>query len=231
MKHLVAVGAHAGDMEITAGAVIAGHVRRGGKATLVHLSLGDKGHPQLAPDQYGPQKRQEAERAAAELGADVRFLDYRDAEIFAGEGSILAVAEVLRELQADAVITHWKHSIHPDHTACHQIVTEATFYASVPHLPLPHRRHPVRALYYAENWEDRFEFDPYLSINVSDDVAAWERSVTAYALFRGEVVNWPYLEYYQSLLRLRGALAGCRFAQAFMVPRERMQVVRSSLLE
>ena len=162
--------------------------------------LGDGPSP-LTPAEYGPQKRTEAERAAAALGAEVCFLDFRDAEIFCSEASILTVADTLRALQADAVITHWRESIHPDHSECHRIVTEATFYASVPHLPRPHPNHPVRALYYAENWEDRFGFDPYLSIDVSEDVATWEQSVTQYALFRGEVVAWPYLDYYRSLLR------------------------------
>lgn len=229
MKHLVAVGAHAGDMEISAGAAIAGHVRQGGRATLVHLSLGDKGHPRLTPAQYGPQKREEAERAAAALGAQVRFMDFRDAEIFCSEASILAVADALRDLQADLVITHWRESIHPDHTECHRIVTEAVFYASVPHLPRPHPNHPVRGLHYAENWEDRFGFDPYLYIDVTEDVQTWERSVTQYALFRGEVVSWPYLDYYRSLLRLRGCLCGRQYAQAFAIPERDKRLIRSSL--
>lgn len=231
MKHLVVVGAHAGDAEITAGAVVARHVRRGGTATLVHLSLGDKGHPKLTPAEYGPQKREEAEKAAAELGAGVRFLPYRDAEIFCSEESIMAVADVLRELKADAVITHWGKSIHPDHAQCHRIVTEAVFYASVPHLERPHPNHPCWSLYYAENWEDRFGFEPYLSVDVTEDVDAWERSVAHYALFRGEVVGWPYMDYYRSLLRLRGCLAGCKYAQAFAVPEESRRVIRGALLD
>jgi len=230
MSHLVAVGAHAGDMEITAGAAIAGHIRRGGTATFVHLSLGDKGHPKLAPEEYGPQKHAEAERAAAALGAGVRFLPFRDAEIFTSEESILAVADVLRELKADSVITHWRESIHPDHTACHHIVTEATFYASVPHLPRPQPEHWVRGLYYAENWEDRFAFEPYVSVDVTEDVGAWERCVSEYALFRGEVVGWPYMDYYRSLLRMRGCLSGKQYAQAFMVPDRERRLIRGSLV-
>lgn len=231
MKHLVAVGAHAGDMEITAGAVIAAHVRGGGKATLLHLSLGDKGHPSLPPDQYGPQKREEGVRAADALGADVRFLSFRDAEIFCTPESILAVADVLRELKADAVITHWGQGIHPDHRECHRMVTEALFYASVPYLQCACPPYAPHGLYYAENWEDRFGFEPYLSVTVNEaDVAAWEQCVAQYALFRGEVVNWPYLDYYRSLLRMRGALAGSQYAQAFAVPEERRRLIRSSLL-
>ncbi|MDH7568126.1 MAG: PIG-L family deacetylase [Armatimonadota bacterium] len=230
MKHLVAVGAHAGDMEITAGAVVAGHVRRGGKATFLHLSLGDKGHPKLAPAEYALQKRAEAERAAAAVGAEAFFLPYRDAEIFCNEATILEVADALRALKADVVITHWGESIHPDHTACHRIVTEALFYTAVPHLKRPHPNHPARGPYYAENWEDRFGFEPYVYVDVSEDYDAWEACVREYALFRGEVVNWPYLDYYRSLLRLRGCLAGCRYAQAFAVPEKEKRVTRASLV-
>ena len=69
---LLAVGAHAGDMEASCGAVLAKHARRGDTVVLLHLTLGEGGNPALAPAAYGEQKRREAEAVASSMGARVR---------------------------------------------------------------------------------------------------------------------------------------------------------------
>lgn len=43
--HILAIGGHAGDMDLTAGAVIAKYTQAGHKATFLHLTPGEKGHP------------------------------------------------------------------------------------------------------------------------------------------------------------------------------------------
>jgi LmbE family N-acetylglucosaminyl deacetylase len=44
-KCIMVVGAHAADAEIMAGATVLKHVEAGWRAVLVHLTLGEKGHP------------------------------------------------------------------------------------------------------------------------------------------------------------------------------------------
>jgi len=48
-------------MEFTAGATLLKHARSGWEVHIVHLTLGEKGNPQLSPEEYGAQKRKEAE--------------------------------------------------------------------------------------------------------------------------------------------------------------------------
>nr|WP_240633228.1 PIG-L family deacetylase [Paenibacillus montanisoli] len=79
--HILAIGGHAGDMDLTAGAVIAKYTQEGHRATFLHLTPGEKGHPRLTPDEYGKQKIEEAQKFAEIVGADVRFLSYKDAEL------------------------------------------------------------------------------------------------------------------------------------------------------
>lgn len=45
---LMVIGAHAGDAEVMAGAVVVQHVHDGGKAMIVHLTLGERGHGRLS---------------------------------------------------------------------------------------------------------------------------------------------------------------------------------------
>jgi LmbE family N-acetylglucosaminyl deacetylase len=111
------------------------------------------------------------------------------------------------------VVTHWKASLHPDHAATHRIVNAAVLLASLEGFGSAHPRHRgVRGVYYAENWEDADGFTPYLYVDVTEDLAAWKAAVTSYEFVRGGISSFPYLEYYESLARVRGAVAGRRFA-------------------
>ena len=70
-RTILAIGAHAGDAELTSGPLLAAERARGSRIVILDLTLGEKGHPTLTPEQYGAQKRSEAERVAQALGAQV----------------------------------------------------------------------------------------------------------------------------------------------------------------
>jgi LmbE family N-acetylglucosaminyl deacetylase len=216
--HLLAIGAHAADMEFTVGGIIAQHTAKGHTATLLHLTPGEKGHRTLPPEAYAQQKIAEAEAAAARLGATARFLPYRDGELPVDEAVKWAVADVIREERPDVVITHWHGSIHRDHTATHHIVQDALFYAGLPAFVRPQAAHAVRRLYYAENWEDPVGFEPDVYVDITDVYERWLHACEAYALFRGEVSSFRYRDYYRALATCRGCLGGFTYAQALMRP-------------
>ena len=71
---LVAVGAHAADMEFSAGAVLLKHARSGWDVHILHLTLGEKGHREMGPEEYGAQKQREAEEAGDLLEVTPHFL-------------------------------------------------------------------------------------------------------------------------------------------------------------
>jgi len=206
-------------MDLTAGAVIAAHTQAGGRAVFLHLSPGEKGHPRLSPAEYAVQKKEEARKFAAIVGAEVRFLDYKDAEVPVSEEIKLQVADVIREVKPDVVISHWKGSMHKDHANAHLIVQDAHFYAALRTVErkLPH--HLARRLYYADNWEDPYGFVPQVFVEVPDRAfETWVGAMWVYAYARGETSNFPFIDYYKALTVVRGAPAGFRRAQAFCVP-------------
>ena len=53
---VLAIGAHAGDAEVTSGALLARHKRLGDRVALMHLTLVEGGNPKLSPAAYGEQK-------------------------------------------------------------------------------------------------------------------------------------------------------------------------------
>lgn len=217
-RSILAIGAHAADMEISAGAVLAKCASLGGEVTLLHLTPGERGHPTLDPDAYAAQKRMEAEDAAKELGGRAIFLDHKDGELPDTEEVRFQVCDVIREVKPTIILSHWKNSIHKDHITAHRIVEDAVFYAAIPGIVRALPNHRGASLYYTENWEDPEGFTPYYYVDVTGFMELWERAARRYELFSGNISSFPYLDYYRSLARVRGALSGFEFACAFDIP-------------
>lgn len=217
-RTILAIGAHAGDMELTCGAVLIKHARQGDRIVLLHLTLGEGGNPELTPQAYGRQKRAEARSAAKVIGAEVRFGPYDDGQIPDTKAARRYVADVIRQVQPTHVITHWRHSIHKDHAATHAIVKDAVLLASLEGVKTDHPRYRgVRGIYYAENWEDDERFEPYVYVDVSNAMTRWRKAVTQYEFVRGDISSFPYLDYYDALATVRGAEARTEQAVAFDV--------------
>lgn len=212
---ILAVGAHAGDMEVAAGALLAKHVRGGDRVVLVHLTLGEGGNPKLSPADYGAQKRREAEDAAKVLGAEVVFGPFKDGQLADNDAARLFLVDVIRRVKPTHLITHWAKSLHPDHEAAHSITNAALLMASLPGVETEFPAHRgVRGLYYTDNWEDDEGFQPYITVDVSGEMEIWERCVTQYEFIRGGISRFPYLEYYRALAKVRGARSGMEFGES-----------------
>ena len=217
-KTILAIGAHAGDMELTAGAVLVSEEKKGNRAVLLHLTPGEKGNPKLSAEAYGRQKKQEAEAVAAAWGAEVVFGPWKDAELQDDEATKRWVAGVIRRVKPDMVIAHWRESMHRDHSAAHRIANDAILLAALDVEAVegePWRG--VRSIWYAENWEDKPGFEPYVFVDVSASLDAWREGVSNYEFARGIISGFPYIDYYTALATVRGAEAWKGKAVAFAV--------------
>lgn len=217
---ILAIGGHAGDAEISCGLALCHHVNLGRKVAMLHLTLGERGHPKMSAEQYAGLKRTEAEYAAKAIGAQVYFLSYMDGELPVNDEVKFAICDVIRECRPSIILTHWMKSIHKDHVSASLNVPDAVFYAGIEGFKRKDPAHYAGTLYYAENWEDREDFVPEVYLEITpEDMELWEEMTSKYALFRGEVVKFPYVDYYRSLARVRGAEVGFEYATAFMLPR------------
>jgi LmbE family N-acetylglucosaminyl deacetylase len=215
-KTILAIGAHAGDMELTAGAVLIKQHKLGDRVVILQMTLGEGGNPRLSPAVYGAQKRREALAADSVIGAETIFAPYRDGEIPNDEAARRYVADVIRTVKPAYIITHWSHSIHKDHANTSLIVQDAVLLASLEEVVTQHPAHRgVRGVYYADNWEDADSFAPYVYIGVSDDIAQWKEAVTKYEFVGGKISSFKYLDYYEALSTVRGAVSGKGRAIAF----------------
>ncbi len=216
-KCIMVVGAHAADAEIMAGATVLKHVEAGWRAVLVHLTLGEKGHPRMSPEEYAEVKREEAHAAARALGAECVILPYRDGELPVSGDVQWAIADLIRQYRPTVLVTHWKGSIHRDHRNTNLNVMESLFFARLGTFKRVYPAHGPDKVYYAENWEDPFEFKPEIYLDVTDVFDRYLEAIRCYRLFRGEVVSFPYEQWYRGASEMRGAEAGVPRAVALML--------------
>ena len=216
---IMAIGGHVGDMELTCGGVLATRSLEGAAIVTVALTAGEKGNPPgMAVEEYREQKVDEARRFAERLGGEAVVFDYPDGLLPVDDEAAFALCDVIREHRPSVLITHWKESIHQDHVAAHEIVHRAQFYAALPGFDRDLPAHFAAGPYYAENWEDPFEFTPTVYHRVSDEGFALWREAIALHWFTMNSTSFEYREYYTHLMSVRGIEARTRYAQAFDVP-------------
>lgn len=220
---IMVVGAHAGDAENMSAAAVLKHTRAGYPATIVHLTLGEAGHPRMAAAQYAEQRKREVAESARLMGAEAVYFDYPDGLLPVNETVQFQVADLIRQKRPAVILTHWKGSMHKDHIAAYEIVQQAQFYAALPAIQRtgpdgqPLQAHWARVLY-SENWEDMegYRADLYLDVtDVWDDYLAVLRS---HEFIRGGISSFRYLDYYSALGITRGCLGGKERAVTMMVP-------------
>lgn len=220
VKRVLAIGGHAADMEFSAGATIAKYAAAGAEPVLLHLTPGEAGHPRLSREEYARQKIDEARRAAKVLGGEARFLPYPDAELPRNDEVAYAIADVIREVRPDVLLTHWRGSFHSDHVNTYYNTMRALFFAGLPAIKRAHPAHRPATILFPENWEDMDDFEPDLYLDVEDVYDRWIEAASQYELFSGSVSGFRYRDYYEALTITRGCLAGFKRAVALMRPRE-----------
>ncbi|MHC1723304.1 MAG: PIG-L deacetylase family protein [Aminipila sp.] len=214
--HVMAIGAHAGDMELTCGGILTKYAMEGHKVTIVHMTPGEKGHPSLSEEQYIQQKIKESNLFASKINAEPLILPYRDGELTDNDTTKFFVCDVIRKYKPDIIITHWRNSIHKDHIAVHRIVQDACFYAAIKSFKRDLPAHSVKGLYYTENWEDASDFKPYLYLDITSVYDKWLDALLSYEFIR-ESTGFNYYDYYRALAIVRGAESNRTNAEAFAV--------------
>jgi LmbE family N-acetylglucosaminyl deacetylase len=215
---IMVIGAHAGDAENMGAPTVLKHTRAGYNATIVHLTLGEAGHPTLSAAEYAEQRKREVQESARLMGGKAVWLPYRDGELPVNDDLKFQVCDLIRQEKPTVILTHWKGSFHKDHVATYHIVREAIFLAALPAITRELPAHRISGLYFPENWEDMDEWraDIYLDVtDVWDDYLAVLRS---HALMRGDFPTFRYYDYYNALGTIRGCLGGFQKAVALMVP-------------
>ena len=231
-KHIMAIGAHIGDAELTCGKTLATHSLRGDDITTVAVTAGERGAP---PDRDIEEFKQHniecAQNFAKALGGQFVCLGYPDGEAPDNGELRYVICDLIRTRKPDVILTHWHKSMHKDHCITARAVDDAVYYAALRGFErsgtdgAPLAPHWARGPYYAENWEDAEDFDPYIFIDVSEGYDLWHKHIQGLWLTNNS--PWfGYLKYYDGLSRSRGILVRKDRAECFNVSPYSKRVVQ-----
>lgn len=131
--NIVCFGAHPDDGEVYAGGTLVKWSRAGHRVLLVSMTNGDIGHHEMSGGALANRRRAEAQRSAEIGGFLERVLDHHDGELMPTMEVRRTVVRIVREWEADLVLTHRPYDYHPDHRYTSMAVQDAAFMVTVPH--------------------------------------------------------------------------------------------------
>ena len=127
-KNVLAVGAHADDVDIGCGGTTALHVKNGDTVILLIMAESSYTHYDGRVLRSKEEGKIEEENAAKILGAKLINLGFKTKEVPYSAESIEAVNEVIDKYNIDVIYTHWYHDTHQDHKRTTQSVISAGRY-------------------------------------------------------------------------------------------------------
>ena len=142
---ILAIGAHADDIEIGAGGTLLKHQKKGSKIALCDLTLAE-----LSSNGDVIIRQREAERARVLMGATERVqLQLGDRNLYIKNDHICSLVKVIRKLKPKVILAPYWEDRHPDHEYCSQLVREAVFSAGIgKYAPETGGAHKVKSLFY-----------------------------------------------------------------------------------
>lgn len=209
---ILAVGAHPDDIEFGCAPLLLREAKGGHELKLLVLSRGEAGTAGT-PEQ----REQEARAAAALMGAQVEFLDFRgDCHLEVNPGNTLRLAAEIRRCQPQMVLApNLAENQHPDHTAAGKLVRDACRLARYGGLAdlktLP--PHAISQLYFYDVTQHGVRA-PDVVVDVSDVAETWQEVMRCHA---SQTESKSYVELQLSAARLLGLSIGVEYAAGVYV--------------
>ena len=211
---ILAIGAHADDVEFTSAGTLARWVAEGGTACLVVCTDGSKGShdPAVDPAALAARRQEEQRVAARVLGvAEVVFLGHPDGELSRAPDLAAELVGLIRRIRPQRVLAWdpWRrYQLHPDHRAAGLVALDAVLAAGNPHY---YRGHLA-----AHRVEEVYLFGAEEPDTWVDVTTTFERKLAAIACHRSQVEGMPNLT--EDIRRCNvdyGRQGGSVYAEAF----------------
>jgi 4-oxalomesaconate hydratase len=200
-KSGLVITAHPGDFVWRAGGAIALHAAKGYRMKIVCMSYGERGESQFAWKKAGvamadvkAQRRDEAERAAAILGAEIEFFDAGDYPLRPTQAMMDRAIDIFHELNPAFVLTHsLEDPYNVDHPEATRFAQEARIVAQAAgHKPDPGRAYAAPPVFLFEPHQpEQCGYRPNVILNIDD---VWETKYRAFQVLEAQKHLWGYYE-------------------------------------
>lgn len=129
---IIIFGAHPDDAEYRGAGVAMKWARAGHHVKLVSTTNGDIGHWREAGGPLALRRTKEVMEVARRLGVTTEVLDIHDGEIMPTLENRRTVTRLIRQWNADIVITNRPNDYHPDHRYTSILVQDSAYMVTVP---------------------------------------------------------------------------------------------------
>ncbi|MCP2360502.1 4-oxalomesaconate hydratase [Nonomuraea thailandensis] len=205
-RTLLVISAHAGDFVWRAGGAIALATSRGERAKVVCLSYGERGESAKAwragrtLEEIKAIRREEAENAAAELGAEIEFLDAGDYPLVESRELVDRLVRVYRDVVPDVVLTHTlADPYNGDHPAAARMALQARVLAQAIGYEAPGEPLGAPPVFFFEPHQpEQCDFRPEVLLDITP---VFDRKRKAMECLPAQQHMW---DYYTDLAKRRG---------------------------
>ncbi|MBL0154039.1 MAG: bacillithiol biosynthesis deacetylase BshB1 [Chitinophagaceae bacterium] len=223
--HLLAIGVHPDDVELSCSGVIINEVKAGKKVAIVDMTQGELGTRGTVDSRY-----QEAATAAMIMGVQAREnLKMRDGFFVNDEENKLKLITAIRKYQPEIIFANALEDRHPDHGRAGKMIAECAFLAGLSKIEtkdeagrVQEKWKPAYVLHYIQDW---FR-EPDFIVDISDVFEQRMEAIAAYGTqFHNPADNsgepQTYIstpEFFEAVIaraRMIGKRIGVKYAEGF----------------
>lgn len=167
--NIICFGAHPDDAEYKSGGVAALWAKAGHRVKLVSVTNGDIGHWAMAGGPLAKRRAAESALVAKRLGVTSQVLDIHDGELEPTLENRKKITRLIREWNADIVISHRPWDYHPDHRYVGVLVQDAAYMVQVPHFcpdTAPLKSNPL-FLYSSDRFQKPYPFKADIAVDIT----------------------------------------------------------------
>ena len=129
---IIVFGAHPDDAEYRGAGVAMKWAKMGHHVKLVSATNGDIGHWQMAGGPLALRRKKEVMEVGRRLDVTTEVLDIHDGEIMPTLENRRTITRLIRQWNADIVITNRPNDYHPDHRYTSILVQDSAYMVTVP---------------------------------------------------------------------------------------------------
>ena len=169
---IIVFGAHPDDAEYRGAGVAMKWAKLGHHVKLVSATNGDIGHWQMAGGPLALRRKKEVLAVAQGLGVTTEVLDIHDGEIMPTLENRRMITRLIRQWNADVVITNRPNDYHPDHRYTSILVQDSAYMVGVPFFTPdvpPLKRNPV-FLYTSDRFQRPNPFRADVAVGIDEVV-------------------------------------------------------------
>jgi len=220
---VLAVGAHPDDIEICCAGTLARYVQEGHKVFISITCKGNAGTLDALPEEIVKIRAEEARKAADIIGTELIMLNFGDAELFYNKEALGVFIDLVRQVKPHVIITHSpeEENVHNDHLLTRRLIMDASLWATHRNLRMESKYPSTEitpSLFYFDQIVSGFNIHPTHYVDITSTFEIKKKALSQHQSqlsFLRKLHGTNFLEYVETIARLRGYQCGVKYAEGF----------------